>query len=101
MATMLEQLRDATNAHDAHRLSSLFADDYRSAQPVHPSRGFGGAAQVLENWSAVFAGVPDFTAELVASAVDGAAEWGEWHWHGHHVDGSPFEVVGVTIFVVR
>ena len=56
---------------------------------------------MLENWSSVFDGVPDFSSELVASSVDGAVEWGEWHWHGHHVDGSPFAMRGVTIFVVR
>jgi len=56
---MLERLRDAVNAHDAQRLASLFAEDYRSAQPLHPSRGFGGSAQVLENWLSVFDGVTD------------------------------------------
>ena len=101
MATMLERLRDATNAHDAGRLEAFFAQDYRSTQPLHPSRGFGGSSQVLENWSSVFAGVPDFNSELVASAVDGDTEWGEWSWSGHHVDGSPFAMRGVTIFVVR
>ena len=101
MATMLERLRDATNAHDARVLASLFARDYRSMQPLHPSRGFGGSSQVLENWLSVFEGVPDFNSELVASAVDGDTEWGEWSWSGHHVDGSPFAMRGVTIFVVR
>jgi ketosteroid isomerase-like protein len=101
MTTTLEQLRDAVNAHDAQRLASLFAEEYRSAQPVHPGRGFGGSSQVFENWSSVFSGVPDFSSELVASSVAGQTEWGEWHWHGHHVDGSRFAMRGVTIFVVR
>jgi ketosteroid isomerase-like protein len=101
MATMMERLRDATNTHDAERLASLFAPDYRSAQPVHPSRGFGGSAQVLENWSSVFAGVPDFRSELIASSVDGDTEWGEWACQGHHADGSLFAMRGVTIFLVR
>ncbi len=101
VTTMLERLRDATNAHDAGLLASLFASDYRSSQPLHPSRGFGGSSQVLENWSSVFEGVPDFSAELVALAVDGDTEWGEWSWRGHHVDGSPFAMRGVTIFVMR
>jgi hypothetical protein len=100
MSTMLERLRDAMNAHDARRLASLCAEDYQSAQPLHPSRGFGGSGQVLENWSSVFDGVPDFRSELVASSQDGAIEWGEWYWHGHHVDGSPFAMRGTTIFVV-
>src|SRR3954451_5315726 len=101
MATMMERLRDATNSHDAPALAALMAEDYQSEQPLHPGRGFGGSAQVLENWSAVFDGVPDFSSELVASAVDGETEWAEWRWHGHHVDGSPFEMRGVTIFVVH
>jgi ketosteroid isomerase-like protein len=101
MTTMTERLRDATNAHDARRLASLFAPDYQSEQPVHPSRGFGGSAQVFENWSSVFEGVPDFRSELVASSVNGGTEWGEWSWQGHHVDGSVFAMRGVTIFVVR
>jgi len=101
MTNMMERLRDATNARDARRLASLFARDYQSVQPVHPSRGFGGSAQVFENWSSVFEGVPDFRSELVASSVDGQTEWGEWRWQGHHLDGSIFAMRGVTIFVVR
>ncbi|MET0838809.1 MAG: nuclear transport factor 2 family protein [Marmoricola sp.] len=101
MTTLLEQLRDATNSHDAPRLASLFAEGYHSVQPLHPGRAFVGRAQVLENWSSVFVGVPDFTSELVASSVDGDTEWGEWTWHGHHADGSLFAMRGVTILVVR
>ena len=113
MTTVVQRLQDAMNAHDARRLASLCAADYRSVQPLHPSWGFGGSAQVFENWSSVFAGVPDFSAELVASAQDKAqdkardkaqddeVEWAEWHWRGHHVDGSPFAMRGTTIFVVR
>ena len=98
---MLVRLRDATNSHDALQVASLFAEDYRSAQPLHPGRAFGGRAQVFENWSSVFQGVPDFTSELVASSLDGDTEWGEWEWHGHHVDGSTFAMRGVTVLVVR
>ena len=72
MASMLERLRDAMNSHDAKEMASLFADTYQSSQPLHPARGFSGHAQVLKNWMSVFEGVPDFSAELVASAVDGA-----------------------------
>jgi ketosteroid isomerase-like protein len=101
MSTLLERLRDAANSHDPEGMASLFAEDYRSSQPLHPSRAFGGRVQVLANWSSVFEGVPDFTSELVASAVDGATEWGEWDWRGRHPDGSPFAMRGVTILVVR
>jgi ketosteroid isomerase-like protein len=82
-------------------MASLFAEDYQSTQPLHPGRAFRGRAQVLANWSSVFEGVPDFTSELVASAVDDETEWGEWDWRGRHTDGSPFAMRGVTILVVR
>jgi hypothetical protein len=98
---MLVRLRDATNSHDARRVASLFAENYRSVQPLHPGRAFGGRAQVFENWSSVFQGVPDFTSELVASSVDGDTEWGEWDWRGHHADGSTFAMRGITVLIVR
>ena len=82
---MMEQLTDAWNARDAEQVAGLFAPDYVSAQPAHPSRAFTGSAQVLDNWAAVFAGVPDFRATLVAHAVTGEDEWGEVAWSGNHV----------------
>ena len=63
-------LAEATNAHDIDAFVSLFAPDYDSQQPAHPDRAFLGRDQVRANWSAVFAGVPDFRAELVATAVE-------------------------------
>jgi ketosteroid isomerase-like protein len=101
MSSLLERLRDAANSHDAARVAALFAEDYRSDQPLHPGRAFTGRAQVLANWSSVFEGVPDFTAELVDSTVDGQTEWGEWSWHGQHPDGTSFAMRGVTVMVVR
>jgi ketosteroid isomerase-like protein len=101
MASMFERLTDAMNSHDARQVASLFAEDYESSQPLHPSRGFGGRAQVLANWTSVFEGVPDFTAELAASSLDGETEWGEWNWRGRHADGSAFAMSGVAILVVR
>ena len=82
-------------------MALLFADDYQSTQPLHPQRAFGGRAQVLENWTSVFEGVPDFTSDLVASTSDGETEWGEWDWRGRHTDGSAFAMRGVTILTVR
>ncbi len=98
---MVERLRDAQNAHDAEQMAALFADDYDSSQPVHPGRAFSGRAQVRENWTSVFEGVPDFESRLVSSSIEGDNEWGEWDWRGHHVDGSPFLMRGVTILIIR
>ena len=98
---MLERLVEAQNHHDAHRMASCFAEDYVSAQPAHPGRAFTGRAQVLANWTAVFAGVADFRAELLDSCREGDREWGEVYWRGTHTDGSPFAMCGVVVLVVR
>jgi hypothetical protein len=74
-----------------------FAPEYRSEQPAHPSRAFQGSQQVRENWTGVFAGVPDFRAELVVSASLDGVEIGEWRWWGTHLDGSSFAMRGVTV----
>ena len=94
-------LARATNAHDIEAFVSLFAEDYDSEQPAHPDRRFRGRDQVRANWSAVFSGVPDFRAELVASAVDADTAWTEWRWHGTHSDGSRLEMAGVIVMGVR
>ncbi len=101
MSTILERITEAQNDHDAEVFASYFAEDYRSAQPAHPDRAFSGRAQVLENWSSVFEGVPDFRAELLASCRDGADEWGEFDWRGHRTDGTRFAMRGVIIVTVE
>ena len=101
MDTLLERLTEAQNAHDAELMASCFATDYLSEQPAHPGRGFQGSAQVHKNWSAVFAGVPDFRAELSATCRSGDVEWGEVSWHGHHDDGAVFAMCGVIIATIR
>jgi len=101
MSTVLERLTEAQNAHDVDLFASFFTDDYQSDQPAHPGRRFSGRDQVHENWSSVFAGVPDFRAELVASCRDQDVEWGEVHWRGHHTDGSGFAMCGVIIATIR
>jgi ketosteroid isomerase-like protein len=100
MASMLERITTAQNAHDAEVFASLFADDYRSTQPAHPARAFTGNQQVRDNWSAMFDGVPDFRARLVDACVDADVEWGEVEWSGHHADGSPFLMRGVMVLTL-
>ena len=101
MSRILGLLVEAQNSHDADRFASYFRDDYQSDQPTHPDRSFSGRAQVLENWSSVFAGVPDFRAELLASCHDESVEWGEVDWRGHHTDGSPFAMRGIITATIR
>jgi ketosteroid isomerase-like protein len=49
----------------------------------------------------MFSGVPDFRAELVATAVDSDTAWTEWRWHGTQADGSRLEMAGVIVMGVR
>ena len=89
------------NARDIDAFVDCFAEDYDSEQPAHPDRAFTGSAQVRENWSAIFASVPDFTAELVRADAAGDAEWSEWRWRGTQPDGSKLDMAGVIVAGVR
>jgi ketosteroid isomerase-like protein len=96
-----DRLAEALRRRDADRLASLFTDDYDSRQPAHPDRAFTGRAQVRANWSAIFAGVPDFTPELLGASRDGDTVWSEWAWHGTRVSGEPLEMAGVIVLGLR
>jgi hypothetical protein len=98
---VLERLRDAQNRHDLDAFVACFDPGYRSEQPVHPDRAFVGSEQARRNWAEVFAGVPDFQAELLRSADKGDTGWAEWHWQGTRTDGTRLDMRGVTIFGVR
>jgi hypothetical protein len=91
-----ERMNAALNAHDIDAFVACFAPDYDSVQPAHPDRAFVGAEQVRKNWTEVFAGVPDFRAELIRATTDGDVEWCEWEWTG-----TGLHMVGVTVIGVR
>jgi hypothetical protein len=96
-----ERLKAAMNAHDIDAFVDCFEEGYESEQPAHPDRAFTGNAQVRENWSAVFAGVPDFQAELVSAVAAGDVEWSEWRWRGTQADGTLLDIAGVIVGGVR
>jgi ketosteroid isomerase-like protein len=98
---VLERLHQALNQHDLAGFLACFGPEYRSEQPAHPRRGFGGREQVEKNWTALFAGMPDFHAELVATAVEGETVWAEWRWSGTRAGEPPLDMSGVTLFGVR
>jgi hypothetical protein len=100
MAEVMNRLVSAMNAHDLDASAALFDVDYRSSQPAHPGRTFTGREQMRANWAAMFAGIPDFRAELVRSVDDGQITWSEWHWSGTRTDGQAFEMRGVTLFEI-
>lgn len=99
--TTLRRLLDAMNGHDLEAFVACFTPDYRSEQPTRPSRNFTGSDQVRKNWSAFFAAVPDFHADLLRSAEHDDTVWAEWHWTGTRHDGSGLDLQGVTLFGVR
>jgi limonene-1,2-epoxide hydrolase len=100
MTEVIERLAVAMNAHDLDAVAGLIHQDYRSEQPAHPGRAFTGRAQMLANWEAMLAGIPDFHAAICRSVQDGDTTWTEWRWSGTRSDGQAFEVRGVTLFEV-
>ena len=117
---ILDQLVTTMNHHDLEGFLECFDIDYRSEQPAHPDRQFGGKDQVRRNWAGIFSkdrqfggkdqvrknwarifsGVPDFRAELVRAAVADSVIWAEWNWQGTRADEFMFHLRGVTIFEV-
>lgn len=99
--TLIERLRDATNAHNLEGIVSCFAADYRNETPLHPARGFVGKRQVERNWRQILAAIPDVSTEIVASLASGDTVWSEWEHRGTRRDGSAHRMRGVIIFGVR
>jgi ketosteroid isomerase-like protein len=101
MTDVIDRLARAMNDHDLDGAAQLIHEDYRSEQPLHPGMSFVGRAQMRANWEAMFAGIPDFQAELCRSVADGDTTWSEWHWSGTRPDGQPLDIRGVTLFEIR
>jgi ketosteroid isomerase-like protein len=98
---LLAQLTAAMNGRDLAAFVECFDPDYESEQPAHPDRRFRGRGKVEQNWAAMFAGLPDFRAEVVRSVVEGDNVWVEWTWTGTRVDGTRLDTRGACIFGVR
>ena len=101
LPTVLQRMSDAINAHDIDALMSCLTNDYQGEQPLHPEIAFIGLAQVRENWTGLFAQVPDLRATLVASTIHGDFAWAEWHWHGTRTSGSTLNLRGVSVAGLR
>lgn len=98
--TWIEGLRRAVDAHDVDAVVGCFAPDYVNETPAHPGRGFTGHEQVRTNWTRIFAGMPDITAEVLAATLDGTTLWSEWEMRGHRPDGALHIMRGVILFEV-
>ena len=95
MAEVIERMAEALNRHDLEAFVGCFAPNYRSEQPAHPNRGFGGREQVRKNWSGMFESFPDFEAQLLRHAADERVVWGEWRWRASGLDMAGVTVMGV------
>jgi hypothetical protein len=93
---VIERMAEALNRHDLEALLGCFDPNYRSEQPAHPNRGFGGKEQIRKNWSAMFESFPDFEAQLLRHTADEGVVWGEWHWIA-----TGLNMAGVTIMGVE
>jgi ketosteroid isomerase-like protein len=100
MTEVMDRLLAAINAHDFDAAAGVMHQNYQSEQPTHPGRAFLGRDQMRANWQAMFAGIPDFHAEVLRSVCDGDTIWSEWHWTGTRDDGQPFEMRGITLFEI-
>ena len=98
---VIDRLQHAMNGRDLEAMLECFAPDYRSEQPAHPDRAFGGRDQVRENWGTLFSGVPDFQADLIRCTVDGDEAWTEWRMHGNRTDGTSLDMRGMAVFGVE
>ena len=96
----VDTMLQAVNDHQLETLAASFDADYINETPSHPERSFRGNAQVKKNWAQIFASIPDVTARVVSSAVDGERAWVELEMSGSKIDGASFLMRGVVIFAV-
>jgi len=99
-AALAARLVEATRRHDLPAMLDCFTADFVNETPAHPARSFTGVDQVRNNWSQIFAAVPDLQADVVRRAVEDDTVWIEWEMRGRRRDGSPHLMRGVTIFRV-
>jgi hypothetical protein len=76
---VIKRMHEMLNRHDLEAFLECFDPNYRSEQPIHPNRGFGGREQVRKNWSAIFESFPDVEVELLRYTFDGGTVWSERH----------------------
>jgi ketosteroid isomerase-like protein len=89
MAVVIERMAEALNRHDIEAFVECFDPSYRSAQPAHPNREFGGKEQVRKNWSGMFESFPTSRHSCFATSlmrewcgVSGTGRPRGWTWPG-------------------
>jgi ketosteroid isomerase-like protein len=97
----MERLNRAINDHDIETFVGCFDSNYESEQPAHPTRRFTGQEQVRQNWSSLFASMPDLRAQLLSVAEENQTVLAEWRWQGTQASGEPFDWRGVTVMGIE
>ncbi|RUQ98138.1 nuclear transport factor 2 family protein [Labedella endophytica] len=92
------RLRDAIATRDPAVIAACFSEDYVTIAPQNPSLSFTGRDTVLRNWTAIIARMPDITAAILRSSVNGEDIWTEWDMRGTVSDGGPDALVGTAIW---
>jgi hypothetical protein len=95
--SVLINMETALNAHDIDAFVNCFANDFVGEQPVHPYQNFIGAEQVRNNWTNLFAQVPDLQAKLLTYTIAGDIGWSEWHWQGKGINDTELNMRGVAV----
>ncbi|SDE30054.1 nuclear transport factor 2 family protein [Auraticoccus monumenti] len=97
----IDRLRDAISSHDPEAVAACFTSDYRSEVPQRPAEGFVGSDHVAQNWTAIFARMPDLEATVLRRAASGPETWSEWQMVGTGPDGAPATLCGPVIMTTR
>src|SRR4051812_12568249 len=87
MATNTDLVRrviDAINAHDLDGLGELWAPDGVERFPDATCSGF---PEIRKHFEGLFAAVPDFHMDVVATAEEGDAVFARWRLTGTHTGG--------------
>jgi ketosteroid isomerase-like protein len=76
--SIIDELREAINAHDLTRIAACFTEDYRCERPLHPDESFTGSEQVNRNYTAMLNAFSNLRAEVLRTATHGNEQWSEW-----------------------
>jgi ketosteroid isomerase-like protein len=98
---ILGRLERAFQERDLESLVGCFQEDVVIDYPAHPAQRYEGRDQIWRIWAPVFAGIADFKATVLRSAVVGDVLWAEWLWQGTQRDGSPGDMAGVVVHGVE
>jgi steroid delta-isomerase-like uncharacterized protein len=81
---LVQQVFDAINAHDVEALRELWADD---VEERFPDKTCHGKEELAAYFMALFAALPDFHMEVVATVEDGDTVFARWKLTATHTGG--------------